>query len=165
MSRPHFSARSSQRASVLITTMILLIMLTVLGLAMISLNSTQTRIATNSADAQEAYQTAEGALNQGAANLQAGSYALADFIANTNGLYTFDATSAPVWTTVAWSNASGAIQCTACGVSTQAAYIIEYLHRVTVAGGGQKNVYRITARAVGISGKSPVVLQATVLTP
>ena len=165
MSRPHFSARSSQRASVLITTMILLIMLTVLGLAMISLNSTQTRIATNSADAQEAYQTAEGALNQGAANLQSGSYTLADFIANTNGLYTFNAAGAPIWTTVAWTSASGAIQCTACGASTQAAYIIEYLPPVVVPGSAPKHAYRITARAVGISGKSPVELQATVLTP
>ena len=165
MSRRHFSSRSSQRASVLITTMILLIMLMGLGLAMISLNTTQTRIATNSADAQGAHQTAEGALNQAASNLQAGNYSLADFIANTNGLYTFDSASAPVWTTVAWSNASGAIQCTACGASTQAAYIIEYLPAVIVPGSGPKQPYRITARAVGISGKSPVMLQATVLTP
>jgi type IV pilus assembly protein PilX len=166
MSRQHFSSRPSQRASVLITTMILLMMLTVLALAMISLNTTQTRIATNSADAQEAYQTAEGALNQAAANLQAGNYPLANFIANTNGLYTFDSASAPLWTTVAWSNASGALQCTACGASTNAAYIIEYLPAVNIPGSpAPQRVYRITARAVGISGSSPVVLQATVLTP
>lgn len=164
MSRAHFSGRSSQRASVLITTMILLTMLTVLSLTMISLNTTQTRIATNSADAQEAYQTAEGALNQAAGNLQAGDYVLADFIANTNGLYTFDSAAAPLWTTVAWNNASGAIQCTVCGASSAAAYIIEYLPAVSIPGSGPAHPYRITARAVGISGKSPVVLQATVLT-
>ena len=165
MRRPHFSNRSSQRASVLITTMILLIMLTVLALALISLNTTQTRVATNSADAQEAYQTAEGALNQASINLQSGNYALADFIANTNGLYTFNSAAVPIWTTVAWNNASGAIQCTTCGASTQAAYIIEYLPAVTVPGSAPKHAYRISARALGISGKSPVMLQATVLTP
>jgi type IV pilus assembly protein PilX len=166
MSRQPFSSRASQRASVLITTMILLMMLTVLGLAMMSLSTTQTRIATNSADAQAAYQTAEGALNQAAANLQAANYPLASFIANTNGLYTFDSASAPWWTTVSWSNASGAIQCTACGASTKAAYIIEYLPAVNIPGSPTpQRVYRITARALGISGSSPVMLQATVLTP
>jgi type IV pilus assembly protein PilX len=166
MSHQHFSSRASQRASVLITTMILLMMLTVLGLAMISLNTTQTRIATNSADAQAAYQTAEGALNQAAANLQAGSYPLANFTANTNGLYIFNSASAPLWTTVVWSNATAAIQCTACGSSTNAAYVIEYLPAVNIPGTPTpQRVYRITARAVGISGSSPVMLQATVLTP
>jgi type IV pilus assembly protein PilX len=166
MSRQHSSSRASQRASVLITTLILMMMLTVLGLAMISLNTTQTRIATNSADAQAAYQTAEGALNQAAANLQAGNYSLPNFIANTNGLYIFDSASVPWWTTVVWTSAAGAIQCTTCGSSTNAAYIIEYLPAVNIPGSPTpQRVYRITARAVGLSGNSPVVLQATVLTP
>ncbi len=165
MSRRCFSGRSSQRASVLITTMILLIMLTVLALALISLNTTQTRIATNSADAQEAYQTAEGALNLASSNLQAGNYSLSGFTANTNGLYIFNSAAAPIWTTVAWSSAIGAVQCTTCGASTKAAYIIEYLPAVNVPGYGPKHAYRITARALGISGKSPVMLQSTVLTP
>lgn len=166
MIRQHSSSRSSQGASILIMTMILMIMLTVMALATISLNTTQTRIATNSADAQEAYQTAEGALNQAVNNLQLGNYSLANFVANTNGLYIFDPANPPVWTTASWSNASGAIQCpTGCGAGKQAAYIIEYLPAVTVPGSGPKHPYRITARAVGISGKSPVMLQAIVLTP
>lgn len=173
MSRQPVSSRSSQRASVLITTLILLIMLTVLALGMMSLNTTQTRIATNTADAQQSYQTAEGALNQASLNVQSGNYALADFIANTNGLYTFNAANTPLWTTLTnagtgtggWADAASAIQCTTCGASTKASYIIEYLPTVAVPGSGPKPAYRITAHATGISGNSPVVLQATVLTP
>lgn len=150
---------------VLITTIILLVMLTTLSLAMVSLNTTQTRIATNSADAQVSYQTAEGALNQAAANLQAGNYSLTDFIGNANGLYTYSSNSASIWTTVNWGNASGAIQCTSCGLSPTAAYVIEYLPPVLVPGTGPKKAYRITARAVGVGGSSPVILQANVLTP
>jgi type IV pilus assembly protein PilX len=153
------------RGGILITTLILLVMLTILSLTMMSLNITQTRIATNSADAQESYQTAEGALNQAAANLQAGNYSLADFSANANGLYIFSSNSAPIWTTVNWANAAGSIQCTSCGVSGTAAYVIEYLPPVLVPGSGTKKAYRITARAVGVSGLSPVILQANVLTP
>ena len=173
MSRQPVSSRSSQRASVLITTLILLIMLTVLALGMLSLNTTQTRIATNTADAQQAYQTAEGALNQASLNVQSGSYAMADFLANTNGLYLFDSATAALWTTLTdagagtggWSDAASAIQCTTCGASTNASYIIEYLPPVAVPGSGPKRAYRITAHATGISGNSPVMLQGTVLTP
>jgi len=155
-----------QRGSVLITTLILLIMLTVLGLAMISLNSTQTRIATNSSDAQQAYQTAEGALNEAANNLLAGNYTLAAFIANTNGLYAFDSTITPRWAPpLDWTDSTKVIVCTTCGMGTQAAFIIEYMPPSNVPGVGTRQVYRVTSRALGVSGKSPVILQSTVLTP
>jgi type IV pilus assembly protein PilX len=169
MNRKHSSKLTKQSGSVLITTLILLVMLTVLTLATISLNTTQTRVAANTADAQEAYQTAEGALNQAASKLRAGTYVLANFVANTNGLYIFDPANQQIWTTVnsanTWSNAASAIQCTNCGVSTSAAYIIEYMPPVTVPGTGPQRVYRVTAHAVGVSGKSPVTLQAVVLIP
>ncbi|MEO7129529.1 MAG: PilX N-terminal domain-containing pilus assembly protein [Rhodoferax sp.] len=181
MSRPHFSSRSSQRASVLITTMILLIMLTLLGLSLISLNSTQTRVATNSADAQEAYQTAEGALNQAAQALQSGAYTYNNLSINANGLYTdalpssaiLSSASAPLWpawTQAQWNNPANAIQCTTCGAGKNAAYFIEALPPTAPPGATQKPnqnvyVYRITAHAVGSSGNSPVTLQGTVLAP
>lgn len=159
------AARSKQRASVLIMTLILLIMLTVLGLGMISMNSTQTRIATNSADAQQAYQTAEGALDSAANNLLAGNYTLASFLANTNGLYAFDPSITPRWKSVTWTSNTSVIPCTTCGMGTQAAFIIEYMPPATTPGAGTRQVYRVTARALGVSGKSPVILQSTVLTP
>ena len=166
MNAYRFISRTTQRGSVLITTLILLIMLTVLGLAMISLNSTQTRIATNSSDAQQAYQTAEGALNQAANNLLAGNYTQAGFIANTNGLYAFDTSITPRWQSVDWTNNVQVGQCApACGMGNNAAFIIEYMPPVNVPGVGVRQVYRVTARALGVSGKSPVVLQSTVLTP
>ncbi len=165
MNPNHLSARSRQRASVLIMTLILLIMLTVLGLGMISMNSTQTRIATNSADAQQAYQTAEGALNSAANNLQQGNYTLASFLANTNGLYAFDPTIAPRWQSVIWNSSTSVILCTTCGMGTQAAFIIEYMPPATTPGSATRQVYRVTARALGVSGKSPVILQSTVMTP
>ena len=153
-----------QRASVLISTLILLVMLTVLALASMSLNTTQTRMAGNTVDAQVAYQTAEAALHAGVADLQAGNYTLADFIANANGLYTLSAAASPRWTMVDWTSATEVVLCSNCGAGTQAAYLIEYLPPVVVPGSSAKNAYRITTRALGVSGKSPVMLQATVLT-
>ena len=181
MNRPRFASRSSQRASVLIITMILLIMLTLLGLSLISLNSTQTRVAASTADAQEAYQTAEGALNQAAQSLQAGAYTYNNMSANSSGLYTdalpgsniLSSAGAPLWpawTQTQWNNSAYAIQCTTCGAGTNAAYFIEALPPTAPPGATQKPsqnvyVYRITAHAVGSSGNSPVTLQGTVLAP
>ena len=165
MSAQRLARRKVQQASVLITTLILLGMLSVLGLAMISLNSTQARIATNSADAQQAYQTAEGALNQAVNNLSGGAYVLADFMSNTSGLYVFDPAATPRWQSVTWTSATSVILCATCGMGTQAAYIIEYMPPASVPGSAPKQVFRVTARAVGVSGKSPVILQSTVLTP
>ena len=140
-------------------------MLTILSLTMISMNVTQTRIAGNSADAQQAYQTAEGAINQATTNILAGNYDLVAFLTNSNGLYTFDATVMPRWQSVSWSSATDVIFCSTCGLGTQAAYLVEYLPPANIPGYTPRQVYRITARALGISGKSPVMLQSTVLTP
>ena len=181
MSHPHFSPPSSQRGSVLITTMILLIMLTLLGLSLITLNTTQTRVAASASDAQQAYQTAEGALNQAAQLLQSGTYTYNNLSANTGGLYTDAIPSSnilsstgtplwPAWTQANWNNPAYAIQCTTCGAGAHAAYFIEALPPTAPPGATQKPnqnvyVYRITAHAVGSSGNSPVTLQGTVLAP
>ncbi|MFC5474695.1 pilus assembly PilX family protein [Paraherbaspirillum soli] len=155
----------SQRGSVLITTTILVLMLTMMALAALSLNSTQTRIATNAADAQVAFQAAEGALNQAINNVLAGNYAAGGFLANTKGLYLFSASSAPLWSSVDWTSSSAVIQSFQGGSSAPAAFIIEQLPSVIRPGQNMKTpaqIYRITARAVGASGNSPVVLQSTV---
>jgi type IV pilus assembly protein PilX len=154
---------------VLVITAILLVLLTILALAAVSMNTTQTRIATNSADSQVAYQTAEAALNQAQAKLLAGSYTA--FAGNTAGLYTASTATTPVWlgqnnNSDWWSSAANAIQGTFAGGSTAAgAYVIELLPTVTKPGqnvDAPTQVYRITARGVGASGTSPVVLQSTV---
>lgn len=165
MTRAHL--RSSQRGAVLLTTVILLVLLTILALAAVSMNSTQTRVATNSADNLVAYQTAEAALNQAETALISGSYT--GFGLNTQGLYTFTPGSTPLWaanlsTASWWQSATNAIQGFQGGSSQPAAFVIELMPPVIKPGQGMKavvNVYRITARAVGTSGQSPVVLQST----
>ena len=160
------SCRSPQRGAVMITTVILLILLTLSALAAMTMNGTQTRVATNSADNQVAYQTAEGALSAAASQLLAGTYSASEFAANTNGLYVFDATAAPVWASAAvWSRSEAVIQSFQGGSSATAHFVIEKLPPVSMPGQNMKastQIYRITARAVGASGRSPVILQSTV---
>jgi type IV pilus assembly protein PilX len=157
---------SSQRGVALLTIMMLLVMLTILALAVFSLNTTQTRVAANSADSMVAYQTAEGTLAQVESALLAGTYADSSFAANSNGLYVFDPSAAPVWKTPSiWSSATAVLPGFQGGSSARAAYLIEKLPPVSKPGNNMKTptfVYRITARAVGQSGGSAVILQSTV---
>jgi len=156
--------RTLEKGSVLIITLLLMVMLMIITVAQISQNSTHTHIAANSADAQIAFQTAEGALNEATNNLIAGNFASSEFLSNSNGLYLFDANNAPIWTTVDWSNSSAVIRSYQGRSHAQAAYMIEQLPSVIRPGQSASQpaqVYRITVRAIGASGESPVILQST----
>lgn len=154
-----------QQGSVLIFALMLLIMLTIIAVAQMTMNTPQIRIANNSADQQVAFHTAEGALNEAINNLLSGQYSTASFLNNANGLYLFNPNNAPIWTTLDWSSTSSSIKSFQGGSNAQSSYIIEQLP--SIIQGGQNinspvNVYRITARGVGASGGSVVILQSTV---
>ena len=158
-------ARQMQTGSVLVITLLVMLALTILAVTEVSFNSTQTRIATNSADAQVAFQTAEGALNEATNNILANTYPPASFLANANGLYLLNPNNPPLWTTVNWTNAGAVILSFQGTSNTQAAYLIEQLPSAVKAGQNVEiptQVFRITARAVGASGNSPVILQSTI---
>ena len=165
MIRINALSRPRQQGFVLITVIMLTLILIILALAMISLNSTQTQIATNSADAEISFQTAEAALHQAEDTLLAGNYPTTA----GNGFYsTPNTTNVPLWTSVDWTS-SAVTQTGFTGSSnTQGAYIIELLQIHTIPLGCDQKAritwYRVTARAVGPSGKSPVLLQSTVHT-
>ena len=156
--------KKSCEGSVLIVTLLLMVMLTAMATTQISYNKTQLHIATNSADVQIAFHTAEGALNEAINNLLAGTYTSSSFLSNLNGLYLPDPSSAALWTTVDWNSNNAVIKSFQGQSNAQAAYIIEQLPSVVKPGQNMNSptqVYRITARAVGASGNSVVILQST----
>ena len=157
--------RLTQQGSVLIITLLLMLMLTIIAVAQVTFNSTQTHIASNTADEQVAFQTAEGALNEATNNLLAGNFPAASFLSNIKGLYLFNQNNAPVWTTVDWTDANAVIMSFQGNSKAQAAYMIEQLPSVVLPGQNSNlptQVYRITAQAVGASTNSSVILQNTV---
>lgn len=156
--------RYAERGVVLPTTVLLLLTITVLALGAISLNTTQTKIAANTADVQLAFQTAEAALNKVQNDVIAGNYQQATFIAGSPGLYIFDPSATPLWTRVDWSS-SAVLAGFQGSKGPAAAFIIEMLPSFIAPGENFKQptqVFRITSRAVGPSGSSPVMLQSTV---
>lgn len=156
---------SVQQGYILLTTLILLIALTVLALAGVSLNNTQTRIAANATDTEICFEKTEGALNEAINYLINGTYTVNDFLQNTRGLYLFAPTAAPLWTTVNWSSSTAVINSFSGSSGSQASYIIEQLPSVVQPGQNMKTptyIYRITARSVGASGNNAVLLQSTI---
>lgn len=153
-----------QQGFILISTIILILVLTILAITQMSFNGILTRMATNSADALVAFETAEGALNQAVNAILTTTPGTSSFMANANGLYLYKASSSPVWASANWSDSS-AIQSYQGNSSKAASYIIEQLPSVVLPGQSMNKpsaIYRVTAKAVGASGGSPVILQALV---
>jgi type IV pilus assembly protein PilX len=156
---------SKQSGFVLLMSLIMLILLTVLALAAVSTNTSQTRVVANGTDTEITFETAEGAMNQAINNLLNGTYLPTSFQNNSGGLYQFNANNPPLWTTINWASTGAVINGFQGSSKTQASYIIEKLPSVLMPGQNMKsptNVYRITTRAVGASGNTALILQATV---
>jgi type IV pilus assembly protein PilX len=158
------SFQFNQQGSVLILTLLLLVMLTVVAVTQVNFNRTQTHIATNTADSQVAFQTAEGALNEATNNLIAGNFTTTSFLSNANGLYYFNQNNAPMWANVDWTSSNAIILSFKGQSSARGAYMIEQLPSVILPGQNANSpaqVFRITAHGAGASGSSPITLQST----
>jgi type IV pilus assembly protein PilX len=155
---------AAQRGSVIILALMLMLMLTIMAITQMTVNTSQTRIATNMADQQIAFTTAEGALNEATNAVIAGTYTPQAFIGGTSGLYVFDPNNTAKWSTIDWSSSSSVIKSFKGSSNSQSAYIIEQLPSIIQLGQNMNSptrVYRITARGVGASGSSVVILQTT----
>lgn len=156
--------RKKEQGFILITTLVLLIILTILGVAQISINSSQTQVATNVSDSENTFEKTEGAVNDAINKMLTHSYTASNFINNANGLYLFNQNNTPIWQTVTWSGS--AVISSFSGLNgSQSSYLIEQLPSVAQPGQNMKSltkVYRITARAAGQTGNSSVLIQSTV---
>jgi type IV pilus assembly protein PilX len=141
----------------------MLILLTILALAEVSLNINETRIVTNAMDAQVAFQTAEGASNEALNNLKVGNYTPGNFFLNSNGLFIYNAANPNLWIGMNWTG-NQVIQSFQGNSKLPAAYFIERLPSAIQPGQNMQKpvyVYRITTRAVGASGQLPTIIQTT----
>jgi Tfp pilus assembly protein PilX len=164
--------QSSHRAHgvVLPVVLILLLVLSVASVAMITQISSQTRMAANAANEQVALQLAEATLRIATNELQINVFPEASFHANTNGLYcnmpNCGLLTTPPWTVASnWTSAQQPNPAPAVPTGyTTPSFIIEELPPVYPKGTSQTpsrpvQVYRITARALGLGNQSEVMLQ------
>ena len=183
-----FSARSRQQGAVLYISLILLIILTIIGIAAARLQSGEAVMARNDNNHQLALQAAEAALRDAEINLADGNWSIAQFAQNNAGLYVLQTEvqgglpSCPGGCSIAdiinWNAPAGAsmpytgpalANAPASPVATQV--IIENLPPVARAGDPlctptsqtqSCSVYRVTAHAVGGDASASATLQSII---
>lgn len=164
--------KRDQRGSALIISLIILIVMTVLGLSAMSGSGLQEKMAGNNRDMTLAFQAAEAALRDGEAYYENTVVSLgAAFGGGYPGLYP-EGSNPDVFSAATWANSrvySGSID----GVAEQPRYIIELIGEIgeqtddiniqgygESSGIGSKTGVRVTARGVGGTPNTVVVLQS-----
>jgi len=157
---------SRQRGVTLIVALIFLAILMLLGVTVAQTSSMQERMAGNTRDRDLAFQSAEAALKAADAALKAldaaGTLSTA-FTAGTPGMVECNpadacyARSTADWNSYDWANASQSANITlnsATHITEQPSYVIEKLPNVATT-----QRFRVTARGVGVSASTVVILQ------
>lgn len=170
----------SQRGAVLIVGLIMLLLLTIIGLASIRGSELQEQMAGNMRDHNQAFQASEAALRYGEGYLNGAS--ISEYKTASKAGYFVDLNKIPApyprpvdWTTEQWTGFGTALaEKTLTGLAGQPAYAIEQVLVSPLASnqGGAVDIesldkmaemeyYRVTARGVGGTVDSEVVLQST----
>lgn len=160
-------AFEKEQGAVLIVSLIILLVMTVIGLAGIEVTTLEERMAGNMRDRNIAFQAAEATLRDAEDYLE--SVALLPAFDGTNGLYSLPGDGTKNWEEVKWDDSSKVRAFSGSGFSELSAtpsYIIEDLSIVSGGdslavgvAGESKKFYRITARAQGLTANAVVMLQ------
>lgn len=156
MKSMQFVSRSSQRGVTLIVALIFLAILMLLGVTVAQTSSMEERMAGNTRDRDLAFQAAEAALKDAETDLP-GLVANA-FDGSTVGLIAYNSATANTsayWNTYSWDSASQMASTSLPHVAGQPRYVIEKLPDVA-----STKRFRVTARGVGASTDTTVILQA-----
>lgn len=149
--------RSNQRGVTLIVALIFLAMLMLLGVTVARTSSLEERMAGNTRDRDLALQAAEAALKDAEADLN--GFLANAFDGSTPGLIAYDAATAndsAHWNDYTWDDDESQEATTDLPhVAEQPRYVIEKLPDVATT-----KRFRITARGVGTSANSVVIVQA-----
>lgn len=176
LSRQLVSLRKRQRGAVLITSLLILLILTLIGVAALTTTTLQERMAGNARGRNIAFQAAEAALRDGEADVLNNRPSGFDGTC-TNGLCLPSTNGTPVWESFNWANwrtygqYTGSAQLPGLTTAEQPRYIIEKLPLATPPGSmmnqpnsygsaGGLQYYRVTARGTDAGGKSVVVVQS-----
>lgn len=167
-----------EQGAVLVTGLIFLVVLTLLGVAAMSINAMEERMAGNSRDLNIAFQAAESGLRDAELDILQNISPASGFDAScTNGLCSLPSSSTPLAQSIDWSDTSitrgygantGAAALAL--VSAQPRYIIELLSTLPASPGQSLGTgikpasngvaYRISALGVGGRAESRVILQS-----
>jgi type IV pilus assembly protein PilX len=172
--------RNRQDGAALVISLILLLILTVIGMSAIQTTTTEERMAGNMRDTQIAFQSAEAVMRDAEQFIE-GTVATSAFN-DSNGLFNnndSDGTAEPDYTaTSTWtsSSTSRAYSLSVPGIpaANQPRYFIKHIGAIEIEQGSSKKkgtgkvggpgtdveLFRITVKGFGASGKSQVILRS-----
>jgi type IV pilus assembly protein PilX len=175
--QPSLSTRQHNTGVALFISLVLLLLLTIIGVSAVQTTTLEVRMARNEHDTLLAFQAAESALRdaEGVLDLLTSSAGFTD--AGTNGQWTIaDLGDPDRWSLAGlWTGAlSTTAGTTVAGVDAQPRFIIEHVASVireenayqlddpyAASGADRIEMFRVTARGVGGSATSVVMLQST----
>jgi type IV pilus assembly protein PilX len=167
---------SRQNGSVLIISLIVMLVLTILGVSGMKSSIVEEKMAGNVRDKQLAFQAAEATLREAEKYIEENVFSIAAFDTDgSDGLY--DKSTQKLWTTISWDD-SDSLEYTDFDnnyeIATPPRYVIQHLasqqnslNQLNLnnygqgTGAGRIEMFLITARATGISGKTTATLQTT----
>lgn len=174
MQKDHLHSR--QQGSVLIISLVIMVVLTILGVSGMKTSLLEEKMAGNLKDTQLAFQAAEATLKQAEQYIEQNVVSISSFDNDgSDGLY--DKSTERPWESINWNN-SDSIEYSdfdsTYSVNSPPRFIVQHLVSQTNnidelnldnygqgTGAGRVEMFLITARATGSSGKSVVTLQST----
>jgi type IV pilus assembly protein PilX len=175
MSGEGFMSTSAQGGAALAVSLVILLVLTVLGIAGMRTTTLEEHMAGNTRDRHRAFEAAEAALRAAEQYIDSSVISTKPFDTNgSDGLYSDAAAYADIWTKINWN--AGDSRAYPRNVSTNAVprYVIQHYATVKEAadtlnldnygqgsGAGATELFRITARGTGGSDNTVVILQST----
>lgn len=163
--RMRFSSR--QQGTTLIITMIFLLVLSIIGLAGMDVTGLEERMAGNMRDRNMAFQSAEAALLEGEEYLE--TLVILPAFDGSDGHYAVPNDGTKNWEQIDWTSSAAIRSYTGAGfqeLADSSAYIVEDLAAAASSDSlevgvpvDNKRFYRVTSRAVGLTGSSEVMLQ------
>lgn len=173
MNAPILASRRRQQGVVLVISLLMLLVLTMIGLAATRGTTIEQRMTVNQNDQEIALQAAEAALRAGEGALSGA--ANLNFSGNTDGAYTSTTMGDLNWKTIDWSPSGSAVVSYGNGIHPEPivypSYFIVYDTTASQVAGGTSlapdqpvstnAVYHIYARGVGLTGNTAVVLEST----
>ncbi|WP_455374913.1 pilus assembly PilX family protein [Kaarinaea lacus] len=171
-----YHLHSQQQGSVLIISLVIMVVLTILGVSGMKTSLLEEKMAGNLKDTQLAFQAAEATLKQAEQYIEQNVVSISSFDNDgSDGLY--DKSTERPWESISWSN-SDSIEYSDFdsnySITSPPRFIVQHLVSQTNnidelnldnygqgTGAGRVEMFLITARATGSSGKSVVTLQST----
>ncbi|GAB4292556.1 MAG: pilus assembly protein [Thiohalomonadaceae bacterium] len=152
-----------QKGAALFVSLVLLLVLTLLGIAAMRNTTLEEKMAGNARDLNLAFNAAEAGLRGGEAEISA-SAVLPPFNGTVTGYFAADTN---LWRTIDWATQAIEYSTPIAGVAAQPRYYLEEMPAVTTDAskeGGiplEVNMYRVTAIGYGSTETAVVILQST----